>query len=140
MTLFLDTNILLDILDDTRPFSNESLKIFQAAEDGRLRILFSTQSVADSAYIMRNRPWDVFKKSLKVIFDVAVIVPVTDMDILHALKSDCPDFEDAVLAACAESNLASLLLTNNKKHFLGHTGLPLYTSTEFVAKMMSPKQ
>jgi|BioPla2DNA2_1021312.scaffolds.fasta_scaffold04796_6 predicted nucleic acid-binding protein len=135
MTVFLDTNVVLDILDDTRPFAKEGLLIFQAAEERQFRIVLTSQSVVDSAYIMRGHPLEQFKKSLKKIVEVGVILPITDMEILRALKSDCPDFEDALQIACAESNTVNILVTNNKKDFERFTDLPVYTSKEFVMRI-----
>ena len=57
------------------------------------------------------------------------------MEILRALKSDCPDFEDALQIACAESNTVNILVTNNKKDFERFTDLPVYTSKEFVMRI-----
>jgi predicted nucleic acid-binding protein len=135
MTVFLDTNVVLDILDDTRPFAKEGLLIFQAAEERQFRIVLTSQSVVDSAYIMRGHPLEQFKKSLKKIVEVGVILPNTDMENLRALKSDCPDFEDALQIACAESNTVNILVTNNKKDFERFTDLPVYTSKEFVMRI-----
>lgn len=135
MTVFLDTNVVLDILDDTRPFAKEGLLIFQAAEERQFRIVLTSQSAVDSAYIMRGYPLEQFKKSLKKIVNVCVIFPITDMEILRALKSGCPDFEDALQIACAESHTVNILVTNNKKDFEGFTDLPVYTSKEFVMRM-----
>lgn len=73
---------------------------------------------------------------MKKILQVRVVFPVTDMEILRAQKSDGRDFEDALQIVCAEMNLVNIQVTNNKKNLIGYTELPLYTSSEFVKRMM----
>ena len=136
MTVYVDTNVLVDLVDERRPLFKQASAIFNAAAENKLRIAFSSQSVADCAYVTRKTPPELFKKKMRELFHYTVIFPITDMEILRALKSDCPDFEDALQIACAEMNLVNILVTNNKQDFEGHTELPLYTSSEFVMRMM----
>ncbi|MDI9551193.1 MAG: PIN domain-containing protein [Bacteroidota bacterium] len=135
MTVYVDTNVLVDLVDEERPLFKEASVLFNAAAQNKLRIVLSSQSVADCAYVIRKAPREQFKRKMKELLHYIVILPITDMEILRALKSDCPDFEDALQIACAESNTVNILVTNNKKDFKRFTDLPVYTSKEFVMRI-----
>jgi hypothetical protein len=56
------------------------------------------------------------------------------MDIADAMESDCPDFEDAMQNAAAETE-CDVIVTGNKKHFEPYTALPVFTPAEFLGKL-----
>jgi predicted nucleic acid-binding protein len=41
INLFLDTNILVDLISDRKPFSKYAIEIFQKAEEGKLELFTS---------------------------------------------------------------------------------------------------
>lgn len=55
MKLFLDTNVLLDILMDSRPSHLESAMILGLGEKGVAQIVITTQSIVDAAYVFTQK-------------------------------------------------------------------------------------
>lgn len=53
----------------------------------------------------------------------------------NALKSDCPDFEDALQIYCADDGNCDVIVTRDKKHFDAYTDIPVYTPKEFIKKL-----
>lgn len=132
MRVFLDTNVLVDLLDSSRENFMQAAIVFEAAKEGCLEVCISSQSITDCAYIARKKPSDVFRAALKRILPFVEILPVTKDHLSKALSSPCQDLKDAALAACAEDNLCEAIITSNVQHFKPHTNLIVHTPGEFV--------
>lgn len=134
-TVFVDTNVLLDYLLK-RPGEEPAGKLLSLGRERLLRICISSLSVANVAYIMRkemskDRLISIFKDWLNDF----VIQELGDVDVLHAAKSDCPDFEDALQISCAQTPSCIAIVTNNKKHFEPYTDMPVLTPDELLDKL-----
>ena len=121
--LFLDTNILLDILLE-RPGYQSALGILQAGCDGKYSLHTSVLSMANMAYVLR--------KTLSpgvltpVLMQIALLVDVLPMDAAQFRKAillSGPDFEDILQIVCAVSGGCDTLVTKNPRHFSIQCGL-----------------
>ena len=117
--LFLDTNILIDLLADRQPFSKYAAELLSASENKQAELYTSSHSIATTYYILNKQIDD---KSLRVFLDdlMDFIYPISiDYLILKkAVKSNIKDFEDAIqiLAAASIANLDAIV-TRNPKDF-----------------------
>ena len=135
MSVFLDTNVFLDQLQQ-RAGMDTAEKILALGRDRRLRICLSTLTAVNVAYIMRKtESLEKIKKVFHEWLRYFVIFPDTDMDIYDSIRSDNPDFEDAMQLRCARSGQVDAIVTNNKKHFAPYTDIPVFTPDEFLAKI-----
>jgi predicted nucleic acid-binding protein len=130
--IFLDTNVLLDALLPDRPSTDASRKILAIGNE-ETRLCFSSLSVANLVYVLqknvdKERAVDI----VGVLFKKYYVLPVIDMDIYNALRSACPDFEDAMQMSCADFGNCDCIITNNIRHFRGYATLPVYTPEEFL--------
>ena len=133
--IFLDTNVLLDDIL-AREGTGSAQKILQLGVEKVLRICLSAITTINIAYITRKsvsreRLYEVFRMYL----DYFVILPDSDMDIYGSIRSDNPDFEDAMQLACADTARVDAIVTGNKKHFAPYTDIPVFTPDEFLAKI-----
>lgn len=129
MRIMLDTNIVLDILEKREPFfANSYLVLLNALENGDL-CMMPVSATTDIAYILR-KSGDVKDKLLKLSYMIS-LTDVTADDFNEAVKSDIPDFEDALLAACAKRNKADCLVTRNAKDF-AKTPMRAITPKQFL--------
>jgi len=133
--IFLDTNVLLDDIL-AREGTGSAKKILQLGVEKVLRICLSAITTINIAYITRKsvsreRLYEVFRMYL----DYFVILPDSDMDIYGSIRSDNPDFEDAMQLACADAARVDAIITGNKKHFAPYTDIPVFTPDEFLAKI-----
>lgn len=134
-SVFLDTNVFLDQLQQ-RAGMDAAERIFALGREGRLRICLSALTVVNVAYIMRKTdPLEKIKKVFGDWLDCFVILPDSDMDIYGSIRSDNPDFEDAMQLACADAARVDAIVTGNKKHFAPYTDIPVFTPDEFLAKI-----
>lgn len=54
LKLFLDTNIILDLLADRKPFSNAAYKIFREAKRNKWNLYTSSYSILTTFYILQK--------------------------------------------------------------------------------------
>ena len=102
MKIFVDTNILLDVLCNRKDFVEESSKIIKLCETNIIEGYISTLSIANIAYILRK---ELEREKLKsIISKLELIFRIQDLkadDLKKATEFDIKDFEDAIQVACA---------------------------------------
>ena len=134
--IFLDTNIIVDLIADRPPFSKYSIELFSLAEDNKIKLYTSSHSLATTHYILKKY---IEEKELRVILhnllEFITIIPV-NLDVLRkSLNSNHKDFEDAVQIYCASSvNGVEYIVTRNIKDFK-NSEIPAILPNEIVAKL-----
>ena len=117
--VFLDTNIIVDLISDRKPFSKYAIEIFQKAEKGEIQLFTSSHSMATTHYLLKKHIGE--KELREVLYNLLdfITVIVVDVDILKkGLLSKHKDFEDSIQIFCASSieNIDSIV-TRNVKDF-----------------------
>ena len=116
--VFIDTDIILDLLAKRDPFYYHSASLFSLIESGKLRGFVSSLIFSNLYYILKkhNTRKDTIEilKKLKVMITV---LPVDDKIIDRALLSDFNDFEDAIQYYTAKTNNIDYIITRNIKDY-----------------------
>jgi len=117
--VFLDTNILVDIIADRQPFSQYAIEIFGASEQGKVKLFTSSPSIATTHYLLKKF---VDENSLRVIIlellEFITVIAVDIEVISESLKSIHKDFEDAIQIECALSHSGmNFIVTRNSRDF-----------------------
>ncbi len=120
---FVDTNIIIDLIADRKPFSKFALKLFMLAEQKQVRLFTSSHSIATTYYLLQKYLDE--KKLRLVLLDLLEYVTIIPIDITilkKGLKSSFKDFEDAVQSNCAYT-VAEMdgIITRKPKDFSGST-------------------
>ena len=135
MRVFLDTNVILDALIPGRQHEEFSKRIVNIGNIDPFRFSISALSLANIAYIMRKmNTLNEVKQSINVMRNTWRVLSLDEYNIHDALRSDCPDFEDALQISIAEED-CDVIVTNNTKHFKGYTALEVCTPEEFLANI-----
>ena len=103
--LFLDTNVIIDVLANREPFSNVSSKLLDYGDKGKLNIYISALSYSNIYYILRKTC--SHKEMISLLKDIKAISTTMDVtgDIINkAIESGLKDFEDAIQFNTALSN------------------------------------
>jgi len=134
MRVFLDTNVLLDNFDGSRPNSGASRKVIRFCEQERNQGLISALSVANILYILRKLVRTCEERALVVwtLCDAYEVIPLERGDFLFATGEGFGDFEDGLQILAAEKMKADCIVTNDKKGF-GEAKVKVLTPGEFVA-------
>lgn len=134
--IFLDTNILVDLLADRKPFSKYAVEIFNAAESKKIQLFTSSHSIATTYYLLKKFIDDkALREVLLGLFEYVSIIPVDVTVLSKGLRSKQKDFEDAIQVYCATSiEKIDGIVTRNIKDFRGSEILVL-TPDELCSKL-----
>ncbi len=132
--VFVDTNIVIDLLQKRENFYQEAQVLFTKADRKKLKLYISALTFANTYYILSKYYSSSEAKKILSKFKVLVeVLPTTDKIIDLALASDFNDFEDAIQFYTAlESNL-HVIITRNKKDFKNNL-IPVFSAKEFLKK------
>ncbi len=132
---FLDTNILMDVLAERRPWYDSSASVWMEVEQGRVRGLVSVISFNNVYYVVRRlRDRKTAYLSLTILRDLFVPVALDKSILDQAISARAVDFEDAIQYFSAVHAGAGCLVTRNTRHF-GGKDLPILTPEEFLATL-----
>lgn len=132
--IFVDTNIVIDLLQKREEFYQESQELFTLADRKKVKLYISALTFANTYYILsRFYTSDEAKKILSKFKVLVEVLPTTNKIIDLALASDFKDFEDAVQFYTAIENNIDIIITRNKKDFKNNL-IPIFTAKEFLKK------
>ena len=117
--VFLDTNILIDLIADRQPFSKHAIAIFNLKEENKIELYTSSHSIATTHYLMKKYLNETsLNEVVSSLLDFLIVLPV-DIEVLRrALHSKTKDFEDAIQIVCAAKNeQMNFIITRNLKDF-----------------------
>lgn len=133
MKAYLDTNVLLDILMNSREQHMDSATILRVAEKGAIQAFLSTQSIIDAAYVFSQKekiPVGQFKNAIRTLLGIVNVTSISENNIKAAIRSSFSDFEDAAQLDCAADTECDVIISSDKK-WKDNTGIPVYTPKEF---------
>jgi predicted nucleic acid-binding protein len=130
--LCIDTNLLLDVLAERKPFYPSAARVWSLCETGQCEGLVSAISFNNVFYIVRRaRNADLARRALILMRDVFGSVAPDQQILNQAIDSDIADFEDAIQFFSAQRAGADYLLTRNAADF-PKTRLPIMAPDEFL--------
>jgi predicted nucleic acid-binding protein len=134
--VFVDTNILVDLIADRKPYSKFALELFTKAEEKKIKLFCSTHSIATTHYLLKKY---IDEKELReILYDLMDFVHVisVDLDVIKkGLRSKHKDFEDAIQILCASSiEKMDCIVTRNIKDFRD-SEIQVFSPDELVKKL-----
>lgn len=136
--LFIDINILVDLLDDERAGHKDAAALIDKAESGTC-ICYVTESVLNTtAYLVRKDYTVVaIAKMFSHLLGFILLLPVNTKTYRLALRLAVNDIEDAVLYKAAIENKLDYFVTSDSKDFkkIFSALLPVISSAAFIKLM-----
>ena len=118
MKLFLDTNVLLDVLGRREPYAAGASVVWSRVERGTHDGHISAISFNNVYYIVRKaRSTPVARKTLVLLRDIFSGVAPDQQILNQAIDSDIDDFEDAIQFYSAVHAGTDYLVTRNAGDF-----------------------
>ena len=117
--VFLDTNIIVDLIAVRKPFSKYSIEIFKKAEEKKIKLFTSSHSIATTHYLLKKYLEEkILRDVLYNLLDYVTVIAV-DTDVLKkGLRSKHKDFEDSIQILCASTiEKIDCIVTRNTKDF-----------------------
>lgn len=134
MDVLIDTNIVLDVLQNREPFSEDSKKILALCIQAKLNGFMTAHSLCDIFYILR--------KDLNVAERLSLIDRLCKyMTIISEHQSDfeavaenqfTKDLEDGLQMECSKNHSLKYIITRNVKDFSGSKVVAI-TPADFLA-------
>lgn len=119
MKLFIDTNIIIDLLGNREPFSKFAVTIFSGAEQKRWKLYTSSHAIATAYYLLKHYGTErELRRTLLALLDLVEVIAVDETVIRRGLHGAQPDFEDAVQVECARKiRGVDYIITRNVRDF-----------------------
>jgi len=129
--IFLDTNVILDLLDSDRIHHLATLKVIEKAILDNYQIVISEDMLTTIFYIVKNKvatldffgaiinEWEIASFGKKIIQEAITICK----------ENSGVDFEDLLQCLCAKEHKCECLITNDKKFY--NCGIQVVASIDF---------
>ena len=132
--LFVDSDIILDLILGRSPFVIEAKQLFVLVEAGKVAAHTTPVAFANIFYILRKQySAEAIKAILKNLRKLLSIISVDESGVDKALSSTVTDFEDALQYHASLSTNMSFIITRNLKDYQNAT-IPAMTAGDFLAQ------
>ena len=129
--LFLDTNIVVDLLDRREPFCNDAVHLFSLAYNKRVELMVSPMTFSTASFLLRKHGSEGVHKLLLNLRQLVRIAPTDERTVDDSLAAQFQDFEDALQYYTALKAKAEIIITRNGKDFSA-SRLPIMTAREYL--------
>lgn len=119
ITVLIDTNIFIDVLQDRIPFTDNSQAVIDLVTQKKVKGAVAAHSITNLWYILRKTHSDEERRNyLLSIFEIFDVVSIDKNRLVAALEnSNFKDFEDCLQDECAYAINADYIITRNAKDF-----------------------
>ena len=133
MIIFIDTNLVLDVMLGNTEFYDESNSVLSYCGKG-YDFYISAASCTDIFYIVKRTIHDteITKQIMKNLLTAVSVAGVDETCIRNALESDWSDFEDSVQHEVAQQINADIIVTRNESDYKNST-VRVMTPVEFLS-------
>ena len=136
-SIFVDSDIILDLLLGRKPFVAEAKRLFSLIESGTLTAHTTPVVFANVFYVLRKHyPADAIKDSLRTLRQLISIIPVDEASVDKALTSVFADFEDSLQYHAALAAGMGAIITRNINDYRT-AAIPAMTAGDFLAQFTS---
>ena len=136
MTVLLDTNIIMDALQERSPFDIEAKEILTRGQKGKeYACQFTANAAADIFYLYsKARDMKSANAALTYLINNYGIVTVSqdECKAALALSPNIEDFEDALVVVCAQRINADYIITRDEKFLAAVSPVKLITPKDFI--------
>lgn len=132
--VFLDTNIIIDVLDRRESFFVESSNILSLGAEGKLELYATSLTFTTCVYVLRKRlGYTEIVDSIRLLRTFIHVSPMNEAEFDLAFAKDVPDVEDMLQYYSAVSAGCDVVITRNGKHF-PTDGIPIMTPFDFLVQ------
>jgi predicted nucleic acid-binding protein len=130
--LYVDSDVLLDLLLERKHFFEYSQLLFIQAKYQQIELSTSALVIANINYIASKKLGAAAtKESIRNLLKLVNVLPFESDIVNKALDSNFADFEDAIQNFIAERYNCEAIITRNIKDYK-QANLPVYTTEQFL--------
>lgn len=132
LKLFVDSDIILDLLAQREDFYIHSAKLFTLSDQNKVKLYTSPIVFTNLHYLLKKQTNNqTALKSLRKLKTLINILSIDEKIIEQALNSDFSDFEDAVQYFTAVTNRINIIITRNISDYR-KSKITVSTAEEFI--------
>ncbi len=133
--LFVDTNIVIDLLAKREPFYEAAAKLFSLADRGKVKLYVSSLTFANTNYVLAKMNNSTLAREILTKFKVLVVVVELNDKIVELSLNDksFSDFEDGLQHYSALENEADIIITRSLKDFK-NSKIPVMTAQAYLTQ------
>jgi len=130
--LFIDTNVVIDVLAQRHGFYDASAAILTMLEKDEAEGFISAISFNNIHYILRKQSGKTkADNAIRMLLSAFNIVTLDEKILTRTIESNFNDFEDGIQFFSAMRSNADYLISRNVKDF-PHDDIPVLTPEEFL--------
>ncbi len=119
MRILIDTNVVLDLLQEREPFVENAARLFERIDAGEIEGFITATTITNIYYIVRKVAGRVVAQDAiaQILSDLNICA--VDLNVLEqALALNFEDFEDAVQYSCAVVHNLDAIVTRDLSGFV----------------------
>ena|SRR4028118_1549831 len=131
MRVLIDTNVVLDFLQEREPFAENAARLFERIDAGEIEGFIAATTITNIYYIVRKAAGAIVAQDAitQVLTDLNICV--VDRNVLEqAIALNFRDFEDAVQYVCGVVNSVDAIVTRDASGFVG-VEIPVMSPGDF---------
>jgi len=130
--LFIDSDIILDVLATRDNFYEPAASLFDLGYEGKLELFTTAVVLANVFYILRRKHGiEKSKEQIKQLRQIMKILPIDGSMVDDVLTSKFSDFEDGLQYFAAKEHSIPVIITRNIKDYK-EKDLIMQTADEFI--------
>ena len=131
MKVVIDNNIVIDALKPNLEFEADAKRVFQLIWQDKITPYICANSLTDIFYVLQKvQGAKKTKDTIANLITAMSVIPLTETDCTDALALPMNDFEDAVIAVCAQKINADCIVSRDEN----------FIKAETAVKVITPKQ
>lgn len=137
MKVFLDTNILLDVLVEraNQRFTENAAKILGLGSDGVIELNMSVLSITTIAYVLKDMPSHRKKSIIKDLTSIVKVLPSLPEHVSNMLDNPMKGIEDALQVQSAMEGQCDIIVTRDI-HDFQNSELPVITPDDLLERIL----
>ncbi len=135
--IFIDTNVMVDLLAQREPFYTAAKQIFSLVDIGKCTAVVAAISFSTTAYLLEKRlSYDDLTSVLRQFASIVEIASIDERTVRKSLSmsSKFRDIEDAMQHYAAIQSECDLIITRNVKDFT-QSDIPVLSPDNFLEQI-----
>jgi predicted nucleic acid-binding protein len=131
--IFIDSDIILDLLATRKLFYDNAAKIFTLACEKKAELFTTAVVLANVFYVLRKiKGTEETKRQLRDLRLLVHVLPINETTVDIALNSKLSDFEDGLQYFTAKENNIMTIITRNTGDYKKIKDIAIQTSEDFI--------
>jgi predicted nucleic acid-binding protein len=136
MKVVFDSNIVIDALKPNTDFEMDAKHVFQLILLDKITPFLCANSLTDIFYILQKvQGAGKAKNAIEKLIKAFNVIPLTVEDCTDALALPMNDFEDAIIAVCAQKINADSIISRDVKFINAETVVDVITAKQLLERL-----